>query len=130
MIRSIERQKGRIRLCLRLLFMGADVCLVLTGGERPHLGAVAVAQARESLAAPGKLSATVSNITLPGHKDDDLARDIAKRFSASTATQVAVCCRIHLDGLLPDELEDIIAMSNDMLEEMINWVIKRSRPVS
>lgn len=103
--------------------MGADVCLILTGGERPHLGAVAVAQPRESLAIPGKVSATVSNITLLGHKEDVLARDIAARISAATAVNAAVCCGIHLDSILANEIEDVVAMCNDMLGEIVQYLI-------
>jgi len=121
-MKLIERQKGRIQLRLQFIRMGADACLILTGGDRPHLGAAAVAQSRESLAVPGKPSSTVSNITLLGHKDDVLAREIARRFSEATATNVVVCCGIHLDSISTEEIEEILAISSDILEEMVNVV--------
>jgi hypothetical protein len=53
---------------------GDDVVVVLGGGERPHIGALAVAIPRPSLADPEQTSSTSSVITLLGHKDDELYR--------------------------------------------------------
>lgn len=116
----IERQRGRVRLQLQFLAMGADGCVIFTGGDRPHLGAVAVGQARESLAHTGKPSATVSNITLPGHKEDDLARSIAARLAAVTTANIAVCCGIHLDAITAEEITAVQQLSDDMLDELLS----------
>lgn len=115
----IERQQGRIALRLQLIRMGTDVCVTLTGGERHHLGAVAVAQVRESLEGNDKLSATVSNITLPGHKEDELARKAAARLAAAMAANVVVCCGIHMDNIVLAEIRETEVMVMDMIEELI-----------
>lgn len=99
--------------------MGEDVCLVLTGGDRPHCGAVAVAQVRESLSTRGKLSSTVSNITLLGHKEDVLARRLASRVAVAVAANAVVCCGIHLDDISADEITAILDAADDMTNEAI-----------
>ena len=102
--------------------MGTDICMILTGGDRPHLGAVAVAQPRASLADPLIISATTSIITLPGHKEDVLARGAAARVAAASRANVTVCCGIHVDNILPDEIAGIETMCNDIIDEVIVYI--------
>ena len=49
MIQQWKEQFSRIILDFTSIPMGNDLCIVIAGGEVPHLGAVAVAQARPSL---------------------------------------------------------------------------------
>ena len=85
--------------------MGNDLCVVIRGGDLPHLGAVAVAQARPSLQDPTKRSATTSVITLLGHKEDVVARQVAHELAARLDKNVVVCCGIHVDNITTDELQ-------------------------
>jgi hypothetical protein len=60
--------------------MGDDRCMAVSGGGRPHLGAVALAQPRPSLRDPATVSASTSALALLGHKEDILAYRAAERF--------------------------------------------------
>ncbi len=113
-----ERQKGRLHVQLQAVAMGPDWCLILTGGDAPHLGAVAVAQARPSLTGEG-VSSSVSIITLPGHKEDLLARDVAGRVAQMTNSSVTVCCGIHLDDIAMAEIQDTMDLCGEMTEEFL-----------
>jgi hypothetical protein len=124
-VKLIERHKGQIYLRLQFNKMGADACLILTGGERPHLGAVAVGQVRESLAIPGQYSSSISNITLLGHKEDVLAREIAARVAVAFGANVVVCCGIHTDNIALEDIKEIETMSMDMVEELIKYIITK-----
>lgn len=101
--------------------MGTDACLLLTGGERPHLGAVAVAQVRPSLTDTDKLGATVSNITLLGHKEDALACSLAEKFAIGAVCNTVVCCGVHLDNITPSEIKTIVLLSNEMVDEVLQY---------
>lgn len=118
-MKLIERSEGRIVLKFQAVAMGTDLCLVISGGDRPHLGAVAVALVRESLDSPGRTASTVSNITLPGHKEDELARRIAARVAAAVSANVAVCCGIHLDRISPAQIERIVTLCDEMTDEFL-----------
>lgn len=118
----LERQNGRIVLRFQLMWLGTDICLTVTGGDRPHLGAVAVAQLGESFIEAGKLTATVSNITLLGHKEDGMARNLAGRLAAAVSANVVVCCGVHLSGITPDEIQAVLIMGDEMLDEMIQYI--------
>jgi gallate decarboxylase subunit D len=112
MIRQWKNQGSRVAIEFASIPMGNDLCVVIAGGDAPHLGAVAVAQARPSLQDASKRSATTSVITLLGHKDDSVARTVANTLAAKLNKNVVVCCGIHVDRITRDELEAVdIAVS-------------------
>lgn len=70
------------------------VTVTLVGGL-PHLGAVALATPRPSLRDPSRPSSTSSVLTLPGHKDDVVARMVAERLASQLDQNVSVAAGIH-----------------------------------
>jgi len=100
----ISRSSGPHRITLHAVPMGRDWNVTVTGGERPHLGAVALAVARPSLRDPERPSATVSVLALCGHKEDSLARSAAETIASALGTNAAVSCGIHTDCLSDDDI--------------------------
>ena len=78
------------------MFSHAGLGVNLLGGSGPHIGAVAVAIPRPSLARPGKRSATTSVFALVGHKDDELARFVATELARALGITVVVTAGVHL----------------------------------
>ncbi|MEN6603836.1 MAG: proteasome assembly chaperone 4 family protein [Bryobacteraceae bacterium] len=111
---------GRVTLEAVPVPMGNDLCLVITGGDRPHLGAVALAQVRPSLEDSMKVSASTSVLTVPGHKEDLLARSAAQSLAARLNRTVVVCCGIHVDAILTDEL----CFVEEAIERLCAFVIE------
>ena len=106
-------------LRLRWLRMGDDLCLTLSGGEREHLGAVAVAQSRPGLADPARTSATASVITLSGHKEDMLARELSLKVAATLNVAVCVACGIHVPHPAPELLDALVAASHSLVDAFL-----------
>ena len=117
MIRQWKDPSSRISIEFTSIAMGSDLCVVIAGGDAPHLGAVAVAQARASLQDGSKRSATTSVIALLGHKDDEIARRAAHALAARLNKNVAVCCGIHLDRITRGELDSIANAVKKYCEE-------------
>ena len=89
-------------------FQGADCTIVLSGGDAPHVGSVAMAVPRPSLTGVGR-SATVSTLNRTGHKDDFLANPIAHAVAARLDC-VAVCVAgVHIDDATPEQIAAIQA---------------------
>ena len=111
-------------LRLQWLRMGEDLCLTLAGGEQAHIGAAAVAQPRPSLADPARTSATASIITLLGHQEDILARELSLKVAGTLNVTACVVCGIHIRHPTPAMLEEMVAASRrlvgDFLAEMQN----------
>lgn len=98
--------------------LGADVLVYIWGGERPHIGAVAAAQPRPSLADPDKTSATASVLTYVGHKEDQVAREAALALAARLNTNVVVTAGIHWDGLGADGVGIIVERCREITAKL------------
>ena len=88
--------------------LGNDYLLSIWGGTA-HIGAVAMAQPRPSLANPDRLSATVSVFCYVGHKEDELAKKVSQQLAAELGAKVVVAAGLHWDDLGGDDIEQVVA---------------------
>ena len=79
--------------------IGGDLLVAIWGGEKPHIGAVALALPRPSLKDSGSTSATASVICVVGHKEDDLVKEASESLAAALNTRVVAAAGIHWDKL-------------------------------
>lgn len=100
------------------VWIGGDVLVWIWGGSRPHIGAVAAAQPRPSLAEATRTSATASVLVYPGHKEDAVAKMAAERLSAALNTNVVVTAGIHWDDLSPDDIKTIVANCDEIVSRL------------
>ena len=102
--------------------IGEDLLVAIWGGERPHIGAIAVAQPRPSLKDPMLRSATASVFCYPGHKDDVVAKDAAEKISSALNTNVTVTAGMHWEGIDEAGIEAVIANSRDLVKMIIEKI--------
>ena len=93
--------------------------MAVWGGEKPHIGAVAVAQPRPSLKDPEVTSASASVFCMVGHKEDELAKAAAEIMAATLNTQVVVTAGIHWDNLDPEGIQKIIKNSEVLVDQIL-----------
>jgi len=115
---QLTRARGALVLRLTCVALGRDLSVTLSGGDRGHLGAVALSQPRPSHREGGGVSATTSVLTILGHKEDELARALGAELASRLDTVVCVACGIHVDGLGPEGLAEILAMAGELKEEL------------
>ena len=115
---ELSLARGRIALRLTAERLGADLAVTLAGGDRPHVGAVAVSQPRADA------GATTSVVAILGHREDDLARQLAARLAAATRGVVSVTCGIHVDRITPEEIEDVRRMGEELADELLELLAK------
>ncbi len=113
-LQPIKQNVGRAELVLEQKQIGSDYVLTLTGGKE-HVGAVAVGLFDEKSA-----RASASVITLPGHRDEGIALDGARRVSAVTKAATVFIVGIHLDNITKGEIDKIIAASKQMTDKFID----------
>jgi hypothetical protein len=107
--------------------IGEDLLVAISGGEKPHIGAVAAAQPRPSLKDPTVTSATASVICYVGHKEDELAKRAAEKLASSFNTRVVVTAGIHWDNLSEEGIQKVIRHSRMLLELLIDRIEVESR---
>ena len=105
---ALEAQRGRIRLQMTAQLLGRDLSVTLSGGDGPHIGAVALAGPRRPASA----------LALPEHREGELAQRIAGDLAAEFNVAVSVSCGIHLDAILPEEIRDVLEMAEGLTREL------------
>ncbi len=101
--------------------IGEDLLVAIWGGEKPHIGAVAVAQPRPSLKDESVVSATASVFCYLGHKDDIIAKQAAEKLSAALNTNVTLTVGIHWDDLDEAGIRTILGNS----QQLVNMIIEK-----
>ena len=81
--------------------IGEDLLVILTGGEKPHAGAVA-------FAGPYDASAYSSVISKPGHKESDLAKLQAERICKRLKKNVVLVAGIHIDNATKNDIDILL----------------------
>ena len=93
-------------------FLGEDLSVAITGGVSPHIGSVSVAHVEK-----GQLR--LEEISLPGHKDLAVSSLYARRLAEALQRTVCVSCGIHYDQATKEQLEDIVACTEELLERLL-----------
>lgn len=114
---SVGRGKHRVVLTATITVDGLIISLL--GGDRPHVGAIAVGIPRSSLKDPSQISATTSVFTLVGHKDDEVARPAAERLAKTLNQTVIVVAGIHVEQAEDEDIERITNNSKQAVEAFL-----------
>lgn len=115
---TLERNRGRIRMQLQVLAMGEDLMVLLSGGDRPHLGAMAVSGTFKAEDGP-----FIASLCMPGHMEEEISRNLSLRLSAALGVTVGVACGIHLDSISRAEIQDVLSMGSGMVDELLSRLL-------
>jgi len=121
---KVEISKGPFRIHGHVQEMGQDLLVTIWGGTKPHIGAVGMAIPRPSLRDSRKWSATSSNFTFLGHKEDILVKRISERLASELKRNVVVIAGIHWDDISSKEIKAIENLTQELQGEMLKRLIK------
>lgn len=116
-------EKGRIKVNLKAFTIGEDLCVILSGGDSPHIGCVTLSIPRPSLSDLNNNSATTSVMNLIGHKDDEAAKYVSHILSSKLNKNVVVTCGIHVDKITSEEIKDVISLLKKLTDMLIEKFI-------
>ena len=121
---TVKTQTGKydIEACVRAI--GKDLLVAIWGGQRPHIGAIAIAQPRPSLKDPSLTSSTASVYCLLGHKEDELAKAVSEVLAATLNTTVVVTAGIHWDEITPQGIQRVMENSQILVEIILDRIVK------
>jgi len=115
--------KGKFTIEGQVQEIGPDILVSIWGGSRPHIGAIGIAVPRHSLKNPRKWSATSSNFTFPGHKEDTLVKKISERLSAQLRRNVVVTAGIHWDRITLKEIKTIENLTGKLSDQILERLL-------
>jgi len=123
---EIGTDSGAYDLSAAVREIGGDLLVAVWGGERPHIGAVAVAQPRPSLKDPDKTSASTSVFCFVGHKEDELAKATAEILAAVLNRSVVVTAGIHWDALSPEGIRAVVGNSQRLVDLILEKMMRET----
>lgn len=116
---TLARTQGRVEIHLRGSRIGKDLHLAIFGGDRPHIGAVAMSYPHPGLKHPDRFEVTTSVLTVTGHKEDLLARHAAHRIAAATGCTTCVSCGIHVNQITRQEIRTVQRLVDRLADDLI-----------
>lgn len=120
---DVSTESGSFDIHANVRLIGKDLLVAIWGGEKPHIGAVSVAQPRPSLKDPKRVSSTASVICILGHKEDELAKAASEMLSAALNTGVVATAGIHWDDLDENGIERVIENSRQIIDMIIDKIL-------
>jgi hypothetical protein len=118
---------GKFKVNASLVLINGGIVATISGGESPHIGAVAIAVPHTSLKNHATISSTSSVITLVGHKDDELARPISEKLAESFNRVVVVVAGVHVDNASKRNIELLVSNCMACTEKAICHLKKLSK---
>lgn len=111
---------------------GNDLLAVVEGGDRPHIGSVAVAVPHERIRSDGTVSSTVSVHNLSGHRDGAIASPLAKLLAEMANRVAVVTAGFHIDNAEPGDIEAVLdqmsRINNTVAEKLaLEYSVERDR---
>lgn len=107
---AINKKNNRIEVNLTAFPMGKDLCVILTGGDRPHLGAITASSQ----------SLDPKTIVFDTHKENFVTEMAAEILRKDYLENFVICCGIHLDNIDKTEIMDIMDLCRQMIIELCN----------
>ncbi len=119
---QVATATGSYDVAASVQWMGADLLVGIWGGEKPHVGAVSIAESRPSLADPDRTSATASVFCFVGHKEDELAKAAAEKLAKTLRTHVVVAAGIHWDDISQEGIQKIRDNCGQLVELILEKI--------
>ncbi|MCL2493325.1 MAG: hypothetical protein FWF33_04705 [Clostridiales bacterium] len=124
------------RLWVGICSVGNDIQITVGGGERDHIGAVALAEPSVTVhpvtgeavsLAAGETSgfSRIQLLSAAGHKDAAIAQMFAGAFCGTFQVNVAVVAGVHVDHATDEEIDILMGNASALLHSAIDaWKMK------
>lgn len=116
---NITATKGRINLLMTCADIGDDLLIILNSIEYAHIGAVST-----SLCLKKNIS-KVSLITVPGHKESDLATRIATSITQKTGKTTCAICGIHIPNISKNEIKITLDLTQELIDKLSTKLLNK-----
>lgn len=104
---------------------GAGLAVFVRGGDRPHMGGVAVASPGIKLHGRVLSSCDLWAVTVPGHKDMELAQKIAKKLCKATGEPISVSVGVHVDDATPNDIKCLCDNADKAVDTFLKEYTKK-----
>ncbi len=99
----MELEKNGIKIKAKTLHVGEDILLIISGGDKPHIGACKLNE---------------NTLTLPHHKDDIALNLIYKILKNQTKKNICLVGGIHVNNITQTQINDVLDMCKDLAKKL------------
>ena len=114
----IDAGDGGYQISAHGQYIGKDLHIVITGGEQPHVGAVAVG----TLDSEQDDGIHVALITVPGHKEDVVVEKVVRRLARQLGITVLVAAGMHWDEIDKKGITQVLENADLLTEKILHEV--------
>jgi hypothetical protein len=122
---AVEDAATATRLEAVCVACGGDLVVIIGGGARYHVGAAALALSLPSLKDPSTPATSSYLVAVPGHKEEELARDGALRLARALRRHVVMTVGIHDDDITRERIAGYVALFERLVDEIAR--VERAR---
>ncbi|MCD5406930.1 MAG: hypothetical protein LRZ99_04495 [Desulfotomaculum sp.] len=109
---QLSAGKGKYGVTAIATMTSDGLVVQLTGGDKPHVGAVVMSLPRTSLSNPAVTSCNSYVLPRLNHKDDQLAKPIAEKLAKHYRMAVVVVAGLHIENATSQDIEKLIDNAN------------------
>lgn len=113
---KIYKKVNRLELNLLAVPMGKDICIILTGGDTPHLGAITL----------GSCTLNPQTSSFDTHKEGIITKMLANMLRDVYKGNFVVCCGIHLDNITQEEISSVKDLCCQMATELLEQLAQKA----
>ncbi|MCD7885465.1 MAG: hypothetical protein LUI87_17460 [Lachnospiraceae bacterium] len=117
-----------VTILCEVIPMGKDFTICVWDDRGGHVGSTVLSIARPSLTGNG-ISTTTSVLNRSGHKDEEVARHLAETVAAHMDCAVACTCGIHLDGITPEQIREILRACRELEGEILKGCLEHENKI-
>ena len=114
--------KGKMQVNIEAHLFSDGLSVSLFGGDKPHIGAVALSIPRKSLKDKKSISCSTSILTVTGHKDDVIVKEMSEAISKAANITVTVVAGIHIDNAGKKDIEQVMRNCRKASQKLIELV--------
>lgn len=107
---NITYGEGRYEISLRVQATADGLSGLLTGGEKPHVGGMAMSSPRTEQGG-GKIQCDTWITPRPGHRDAELAARVSRLICSATGQTTAITAGIHIGNAQKSEIALLVENS-------------------
>ncbi|MFZ2331243.1 MAG: hypothetical protein WAW45_06590 [Atribacterota bacterium] len=115
---KINKGDGKHKVTLIAIRSGEDTSVIIYGGEKPHIGAVAVSIARPSLENLNKISSSTSVFTFIGHKEDEIAKEVAESITKATKRNTVAIIGLHIERATKEDINCLVYNIKEVVKQL------------
>ncbi len=117
--RTFYAGKDKYQIIMLATITGNGIVAQIFGGEKAHVGAVALSIPGPGVAGPEKVSCSTTVVPLLGHKDDEVARPVAEELAKTWGSPVVVVAGIHIDNAGKEDIRELLNNCREVTRALI-----------